>query len=464
MHFRNMPAMSRKDWIVPFALLLAVLAAYGNSLHGTFQFDDYNVIVNYDAVHSWAAWYADFAHGLRPLLKLSYTLNWVAGLDVLGFHLFNICVHFLNVLLIYALATRLFANCFDTDPQRKHWVAMFAALLFAVHPVYTEAITYISGRSMSLMTLFYLAALLAYIKCSEERKAVWLYVASPVLFIMAVATKETAITLPFALLLWEVCFSPARPFKNMIRNQAVHWIAFLLLALLLLFNERYWQLMAFSAGLHSVKENLLTQLHALTYLLGQLLLPWRSNIDPDLPVIIAWKQVWLDGLFWLMLLTMAGWNLRKRPWLSFALGWFVLQLFPLFVFLPRLDVANDRQLYLAGWAMLLPIAAGFAGLVANNRFRNAVAATVVLALAVLTLVRNEAYRSEVALWEDTVRNSSHKARPYNNLGYAYLMKGNLAQAEQAYLTAIDLNPDYWQAENNLAKLRGNQGMISATEE
>jgi len=456
--------MFRKAGIVPFALLLAVLAAYGNALHGAFQFDDYNVIVNSGAVHSLAAWYADVTHGLRPLLKLSYTLNWLSGPDVPGFHLFNICVHFLNVLLIYALASRLFAHSFDHDPQRKHWVALFAALLFAVHPANTEAVTYISGRSMSLMTLFYLAAFLAYIKGREESKAVWLYAVSPALFILAVATKETAVTLPFALLLWEICYAPTISLKSIVRRQGMHWAVFLLLALLLLFNDRYWRLMAFSAGLHSVRENFLTQLHAMTYLFGQLVLPWRLNIDPDLPVITAWNQVWLDGMLWLMLLAVAGWNLRKRPWLSFALGWFVLQLFPLYVFLPRLDVANDRQLYLAGWAMLLPVAVACAELAANTGLRNTAAAALLLALAGLTLARNEVYRSELALWEDTVRSSPHKARPYNNLGYACFLAGNLAQAEQAYLTAIKLNPDYWRAENNLAQLQNNKGIISAAEE
>ncbi len=459
--------MSHKAAVVPFILLLVVLAAYGNALHGAFQFDDYNVIVNYDAVHSWAAWYADIFRGLRPLLKLSYTLNWVSGLDVLGFHLFNICVHFLNVLLVYALAARLFAHSIGNDRQHERWLALFTALLFAVHPVNTEAITYISGRSMSLMTLFYLAAFLTYIKGSEEKKVAWLYVASPLLFVLAVVTKETAVTLPFALLLWEVCRVPSlnmTALKDIVRRQRVHWGIFLLLALMLLFQDRYWQLMAFSAGLHSVRVNFLTQLHALTYLLGQLLLPWQMNIDPDLPVITAWSDIWFDGLLWLTLLALTIWNLRKRPWLSFALGWFVLQLFPLYVFLPRLDVANDRHLYLAGWAMLLPAAMLCAGLAANISLRNTAAAALLLALAGLTLMRNEDYRSEVALWEDTVRNSPHKARPYNNLGYAYSLTGNRKQAEQAYLTAIKLNPDYWLAENNLSQLRNNDGIISAPED
>lgn len=451
-----MPVKSSNAWSVPFTLLLVVLAAYGNALRGVFQFDDYNVIVNYDAVHSWAGWYADIVRGLRPLLKLTYTLNWISGLDILGFHLFNICVHFVSVLLIFALATRLFAPGFDNDPQRNHWVALFAALLFAVHPANTEAITYISGRSMSLMAMFYLSAFLAYIKGSEERKAVWLYVASPALFILAVASKETAVTLPFALLLWEVCYAPAVSLKNIVRKQGVHWGIFLLLALVLLFHDRYWDLMAFSAGLHSVQENFLTQLHALTYLLGQLLTPWRLNIDPDLPTITEWNQIWLGGLFWLMLLTVAVLNLRKRPWLSFALGWYVMHLFPLYVFLPRLDVANDRQLYLAGWTLLLPIAVVCGGLAENIRLRNTLAATLLLVLVGLTLIRNEVYRSESALWEDTARHSPLKARPYNNLGNAYFLTGNYEKAEQAYLTALNLNPDYWRAANNLEQLRNNK--------
>jgi protein O-mannosyl-transferase len=453
---------------ITLVLFLAVLVAYGNALHGAFQFDDYNVIVNSDAVHSWAAWYTDVFHGLRPLLKLSYMLNWVSGLDVLGFHLFNICMHFINVMLVYALASRLFAHSFDDDRQRKRLAAQSAALLFAVHPVNTEAITYISGRSMSLMTLFYLASLLAYIRGREESQGVWLYAVSPALFILAVAAKETAITLPFALVLWEFCYAPTVSLGSIVRRfprmQSVHWCVFLLLAVLLLFNERYWQLMAFSAGLHTVQENFLTQLHALSYLLGQLLLPWRINIDPDLPVISTWSQAVPDILFWSAMLIAAAWNLRKRPWLSFSLGWFVLQLLPLYVFLPRLDVANDRHLYLAGWALLLPVAAICAGLAVNAGLRNTAVASLVLALAGLTLMRNEDYRNEVSLWEDTVRNSPHKARAYNNLGYAYFLAGNRPLAEHAYLTAIALNPDYWLAENNLAQLRSNAKIISATEE
>ncbi len=459
-----MSGMSRNAWLVPLVLLLAVCAAYGNSLHNAYQFDDYNVIVNSAAVHSWSAWYADVAHGLRPLLKLSYTLNWISGPDVWGFHLLNIAVHFLNVLLVYALARRLLVRSPEIVAPGIYGPAMLAALLFAVHPVNTEAITYISGRSMSLMTLFYLAALLAYIKGREDGRALWLYGVSPLLFILAAATKETAVTLPFALVLWEICYTRTASLKNLLRAQGLHWLVFLLLALSLLFHDRYWKLMEFSAGLHSVQVNFYTQLHAMSYLAGQMLLPWRMNIDPDLPVIGSWNQVWRDGVLWLGLAVAGIWHARRWPWLGFALGWFVLQLFPLYVFLPRLDVANDRQLYLAGWVMLLPVATWWAGWFGRGAFRYGLAATLLLTLTGLTLIRNEVYRSEVALWEDTVRNSPHKARSYNNLGYAYYVQGNFALAERSYMTALSLHPDYWLAENNLAVLRNKRQMISVPEE
>ena len=126
------------------ALLVAALAAaaYLPSLGAVFQFDDYNVIVNYPTVHSWQALFERAGGGVRPLLKASYTLNWTLGF---GFSLFNILVHALNATLLFLVGDRLF---------RDRRAALIAALLFALHPAATEAVTYISGRSSSLMAAF----------------------------------------------------------------------------------------------------------------------------------------------------------------------------------------------------------------------------------------------------------------------------------------------------------------------
>ncbi|MDP2806489.1 MAG: hypothetical protein Q8O24_11180, partial [Gallionellaceae bacterium] len=140
-------------------LTLAVIVSYANSLTGDFQFDDYNVIVNQAQVHSWSAWLASLDHGIRPLLKLSYTFNWAISTNSFGFHLVNLCIHLANTFLVYRLS-QLFAE--NKSAQQFKLIPLFTALLFATHPIHTEAVSYISGRSTSLMAFFYLAALLSY--------------------------------------------------------------------------------------------------------------------------------------------------------------------------------------------------------------------------------------------------------------------------------------------------------------
>lgn len=142
----------------PFLLLAGTVAVvYLNSFRGVFQFDDYNVIVDNGGVHAWGAFLAGLPRGIRPLLKLTYTLNWTSGLGLFGFHLVNVGLHAANAVMLFFLASRI------GGPSISRFAALLPALLFAVHPVQTEAVTYISGRSVSLMAFFYLGSLLAYL-------------------------------------------------------------------------------------------------------------------------------------------------------------------------------------------------------------------------------------------------------------------------------------------------------------
>src|SRR5438067_7382063 len=170
------------------AVLVAIaLAAYLPSLLGPFHFDDYNVVVNYPTVHSWSTFFERASGGVRALLKASYVLNWTIDSDAFGFHLVNIALHAANTVLLYFIGRRLI-------PDNVRNYSLLPALLFALHPMQTEAVTYISGRSSSLMATFYLGAILAYL-----RGAHWGW--SCLLFALALATRETAVTLPAALLL-----------------------------------------------------------------------------------------------------------------------------------------------------------------------------------------------------------------------------------------------------------------------
>ena len=435
----------------PLLLLAgAVAVVYLNSFRGVFQFDDYNVIVDNGGVHTWGAYLAGLPRGIRPLLKFTYTLNWTSGLGLFGFHLVNVGLHAANAVMLFFLASRV------GGPSISRFAALLPALLFAVHPVQTEAVTYISGRSGSLMAFFYLGSLLAYLRGRERGSRLLLYLASPVLFLFAVASKEVALTLPFAFVLCEAVRRERAGWKETLRDQAVHWGLLAALAVFLLAHAGYGRLLAACFDIRGVAANLLTQVHGIGYLLSRLAMPYAMNIDPDLPVFSPGSPVPLPEALLLAALLAAGIvGLKNRSMAGFGILWFFLHLLPTNSFIPRLDVANDRQLYLASWGLFITVAAG-ADILREKwgaRQVTAVAALLVIALGLLTVSRNTVYRSEVALWEDTARKSPGKARAWNNLGYAYQQVGRFRDAEAAYLRALQVDPGYALARGNLERSR-----------
>lgn len=445
-----LPAVStlyRSHWFTAGLLLCAVCISYANALRGVFQFDDYNVIVNNPRIHSWSAWWQDVQHGIRPLLKFTYTLDWTLGPGAPAFHVTNILVHFCNVYLVWLLSRRFVAQ--HAVLQARHGVPLLAALLFAVHPVHSEAVTYICGRSSALMTLFYLAGLLLYVQGRGLGNQVYLHLLVPLLMLLAMGVKETAVTFPLALLAWELYSGGS--LASAWRRQWSSWLLLLAGAVFFLLHDGYLAQVEISAGLNSLQGNMATQTLAFAYLIRQWLLPLWLNIDPDLPVLhdfsgLLPQLVMLLSVFALMLLT---W--RRRPWLSFALAWALLQLLPLYWFLPRVDVANERQLYLLSWPLALALAAELA-LWLKPRWFVSCTVLLLIVLAALTVQRNRDYYSEVALWEATVRYSPDKARVLNNLGYAYQLSGRTEEARVAYGKALQSDPHYYRSRYNLLGL------------
>jgi hypothetical protein len=433
--------------VAPALLAIAVLLAWFNALTGPFQFDDYNVIVNNPAVHSLPAW-LDSMPGIRPLLKLTYALNWTVSTSPFGFHLFNVAVHAANAVLAYLLLRAL-------RPGRpSDLVPLVAALLFALHPVQTEAVTYISGRSVSLMALFYLGSLLAYASADPERP--WLARAvSAVLFGAALLVKETAVTLPPALLLLDAVRGGA-PWRETWRRHGLHWAVLAVAAAWLALSPVYRDLAQVSFATRPVIANLVTQANAVFWLLGQLAMPWRLNADPDLPIVMTMAAGPVLMLLAVLAFLAGGiFMLGRRPWIAFGVLWFLLHLAPTNSFVPRLDVANDRQLYLASLGIFLALAAAAQWLLVKQKGRYAIAAAtvgLVVLLGVMTVARNEVYGSQAAFWEDAAAKSPGKPRVHNNLGWVYQEEGRHAEARQAYLHALRIDPDYWRARINLSTL------------
>jgi tetratricopeptide (TPR) repeat protein len=225
----------------------------------------------------------------------------------------------------------------------------------------------------------------------------------------------------------------------------------LLAAVFFLLNAAYRDAMSRSLEFNSLLGNVATQLTAVLYLLRQWALPLWLNIDPDLPVQQDLSRAWpalfiLAGALWVMV---CKW--RTKPFLAFAIGWVLLDWFSLYLFLPRLDVANDRQLYLVTWPLGLALLVGLQGHLPERQVYG-VAAVVVMAFAGLTVQRNQNYHSEVALWEQTAALSPNKSRVHNNLGYAYMQAGRTKDARREYLRALQLDAANIKARLNLRRM------------
>jgi hypothetical protein len=432
-----------------FQGLLAALFAltYANSMGGVFQFDDFNVIVDLAAVQNLQNWWADAGQGIRPLLKLSYTLNWISGWDIIGFHVVNSLIHGVTVWLVYRLSQEFLVA--DNLLQRLPLVPLLSAALFALHPANTEAVTYICGRSSSLMTMFYLSGLLVYATQStgqEQRRARWLV---PMFFAMAMAVKESAVTFPLALFLWDTACG--KKWKVSLRKGRASWATLALAVVYFFWNDAYRASVERSASFNTLMGNAATQAQALFYLLWQWVLPLWLNIDPELAVQRDLSQASLALGIVLGLLLMTALTWRRRPWLGFALAWALLHLLFLYLFVPRIDVANDRQLYLAAWPLCLALVMELQ-LCLPQRIAATVVTALLLGLAMLTILRNQDYQSEVALWEQTVQVSPNKSRVHGNLGYAYQLAERPVQARLEYLQALRLDPDNVKARLNLRRL------------
>ncbi|MBN8281517.1 MAG: hypothetical protein J0M16_12990, partial [Gammaproteobacteria bacterium] len=209
-------------WLPAVIVLVAVAIGYANATGASFQFDDWDVIVRDPRVQDVASWWAAMP-GMRPLLKLSYALNHASGWGVRGFHAVNVLIHAANGLLVLALFRR-FLRQLGQPEVAAGWMALAAALVFVLHPVQTEAVTYASGRSASLSVLFAFGSLAAWAEGRARGNRLLALVVSPGLMLAGIATKETAVIVPAVLLLWAAA-DVSRPWswRDALRATAVHW-------------------------------------------------------------------------------------------------------------------------------------------------------------------------------------------------------------------------------------------------
>ena len=475
-----------------FAILLLIIVSgivYYNSFQGSWHFDD-ELAITQNHIIKKIEHVPHILRGYRGVLQTTFALNYYfGGLDIFGYHLVNLVLHLLVSILIYFIlyhmisignssapssplsdTTNVAGSTGDFLPWRS--LPLFSALLFAIHPINTESVTYIISRSSVLTTLFYLLAFFLFIKAVGRGKrgtaglAVvqksLLLIGSLAAFILGVGTKEIIITLPAMLLLYLYYFvSEDHNPIAFIKSYKWSFLA-LISAGVGYFAYRHLHYGGIISSIPDIRVrgfyvNFLTEMNVIVrYYLRRLFLPIGLNIDPDFPLAKSFLE---PATFFSALVIAGAIFLAIRSFkiyriFSFFVLWFFITLTPTSSFIPLLDVAAEHRVYLPGVGFSVGLTFVFTQIlavravnkVALQRTVIGVFSMVILLFSIGTIKRNSVYRSPLALWTDTVRKSPHKARPHNNLGDSYEKSGRLKEAMREYTLIVEeIDPNYMRA-------------------
>jgi tetratricopeptide (TPR) repeat protein len=440
-----------------FGLCALAVLAYLPGLAGPFQLDDYVTVASDPGARSLAAWWENLFSHVRPWLKASFVLTGAIGEALgdlpAGHRLGNLAIHLAATLAFYRLGLRLggrLAPGRDARLRRAH--ALLAAAVFALHPLSTEAVSYISARSASLATLASVLALLSWLRAGESRglrRIAWI-AAGLVSWAIACGSREVAVATPLLWLLIEWLRAPPdadpRARRRMLLGLAcavilgglafVAWMAS---------HPRYGPLLDLSARILEARIHEPAGATALGYLGCVAALVCAPNIDPT-PALASWLQAGLLAGSLLLAGVLAIRARRRHPMALVTLVWAALWLLPVYLLPVRHDIVAERHAYPVVWSLgwligAVVISLGAARARPIRIAGRALAALLLGALAALSAVRSWEYRSEESLWEAAARNSPPKLRILNNLGAAYIERGRFEEAERVLRAAERLEPE-----------------------
>lgn len=462
-------------------LTLAAGVAYGNSLDGLFVFDDSRIYLNTYMRITSLDWHSLSTAVLRsepvtrPVANLSFALNYyLHGYRVWGYHLVNLLIHlitacFLYLLIISTLATpglRSYRDRCQADPQRlaPEWLAFFAALLWLVHPVQTQSVSYVVQRMNSMAAMFYIISMFLYVRYRQQAGERWksrlLIGGSLMAGALAVGSKEIAVTLPVFILLYEWYFLEDLD-RHWLRRRALPValaVALIMLLGLVLLNGHpvEYILSSYQGRSFTLIERQLTEPRILFFYLGLLALPLpsRLSLDHDFPLSTSLLQPpgTLAALVGIMLLVaLSLWSARRQRLLSFAILWLLGNLV-IESSLVALELLFEHRLYLPSMMLFVVMVMGLDRLLPSRLWKTVLLVGLAVLLCFWTVERNRIWRDPLTLWSDAVTKAPNKARTHNNLGVALRESGRLQEAAEQYREVIRLDPRFIEAYNNLANV------------
>ncbi|MFZ2630269.1 MAG: hypothetical protein WA081_02435 [Desulfosalsimonadaceae bacterium] len=458
-------------------LIIAGLLPYASTLHAPFVFDDLNVIVKNNpnlhvkelSFHSLTEAVTTSDGKQRPLSLFTLAINYYyGGTNTFGYHLVNLFIHLLTgVLLFYFLtATLKISTKIICKKSANHaplytslpaeWIAFLSALIWLLHPLQTNAVTYIVQRMTSLSAMFYVLSMLLYIKgriqirtgCPKSAAG---FLAGAVLSgLCAIMSKETAAILPLFILLYEwFFFQDLRPIsaKALFAGTALSFILVGILSHLFLGSHPMDRILAdYDQWNFTMPERVMTEFRVIIYYFSLIFFPHpgRLMVDYDYPISHSFMDpptTLISALLVAMLFFTAIVSAKKHRLFSFCLIWFLGNLM-IESSVIGIEIIYEHRLYLPSMMICF-----FAVYFACHHIRQKWAIiTMLLAitsiLGVWTYQRNRVWASDIGFWEDCAQKSPNDARPIQNLAYTFQQRGDQNQAIQYYQKslALDNNP------------------------
>jgi len=451
------------------------MSAYSTNYGASWHFDDYPNIVNNPRIHIKDLRFDSLretfiasidkgeylgGHIYRPVSMFTFAMNWYMGEDnVTGYHIVNNIFHLLTTFFLYLTVLNLFVspNLKGKYEKNEYNIAFLVAILWAVNPVQTQAITYIVQRMASLTAMFYIIGIYFYLKARLSHtgyKRFIFFIGCLLSFVLALGSKQNAGTFPIALAIIEILFFQDLSDRNTRRKiivaltiGSVFMVAFLTI---LCIRGNITQLFkGYENRMFTLKERVLTEPRIIIYYLSEIFYPMASRLSlvHDINISTSLFKPWTTIPAILAVISLLGIGFSqaiKRPIITFAIFFYFISHIIESTILP-LELIFEHRNYLPSFFLFFPVATGLIWIIDYFKKKNSfisilltVSITgVIFSFCVGTIVRNRAWATEKTLWEDSIIKAPGLARPYHNLAfYHYYTNGYVEQAMEFYKTSL----------------------------
>ena len=475
-----------KSIVFIILMFLGCLAVYSNTIHSPFAFDDHPFIIKDSHIHISALSFKNLANaafsgkpGQRPLSNISFAINYYLGNDdPVGYHLTNIFIHFFSGLFLFYLirhtiflSAPVFAGSNLQAGRRAFFVvtpeniAFLATLIWLVHPLHSESVTYICQRMTSLAAMFYVLSLWLYVKGrlstgipdKINHKQIIFFLGCAVSGGLAVLSKPNAATLPVMILLYEWFF-----FKHLRFDWLKHrfiWIA-VVICLVCVFSIMFLGdspvdriLSAYTRRDFTLSQRMLTEFRVVIYYISLIFYPHykRLNLDYDYPLSDSFMTpltTFPAMLSIIGLLGMIVYSAKKEPFLGFGILWFLGTLV-IESSVIGLEIIFEHRTYLPSMFLIPALIIWFYKNIRPQWVVSLILCLLILVGAYGTFQRNAVWRDEIRLWEDCAQKSPEKARSHYNLGCVLVKRNLFDKTITQFSKAAQLNPGHSDTHYNL---------------